>query len=100
MYSSSNNINDIGLIETTTQILYSRGVGPACLPFVYLANTFVNSSVDVAGWGSVSGREPYSNTLKKATVKVISNSVCKSTAPNITSSQMCILSPLVLVLVE
>lgn len=86
-------MNDIGLIETTIPILYSRGVGPACFPFDYTTQSFQNSRVEAVGWGTTAFAGPTSNILKKATLTVISNSQCNTSYPNISSSQMCTYTP-------
>lgn len=89
MYKSTSQDYDIGLIETTTQILFSRGVGPACLPFLFTSQSFENTSVEAAGWGTTSFAGPTSSTLKKVSLTVISNTKCGQSYPQISHSEMC-----------
>ncbi|CAD7089370.1 unnamed protein product [Hermetia illucens] len=92
-YDPSTNQNDIALVFTQTNIEWSRGVGPACLPFLYSYATFDGLDVEIAGWGTTSYGGPTSTVLMKATTTVASNSNCQSVISGLTSSQMCTYSP-------
>ncbi|KAG4065023.1 hypothetical protein HA402_004146 [Bradysia odoriphaga] len=94
MYKSTSQDNDIGLIETTTQILFSRGVGPACLPFLFTSQSFENTAVEAAGWGTTSFAGPASSNLKKVSLTVISNTKCgQSYSQIISQSKLCTYTP-------
>ncbi|XP_067633465.1 venom serine protease [Eurosta solidaginis] len=81
--------NDISLLQTAQNIEWSLGVGPICLPPT-ASTTFTYKYVDVAGWGTQSFAGPTSNSLMKANLIVIDNSVCQQryNVP-IYASQMC-----------
>ncbi|XP_037825788.1 venom serine protease [Lucilia sericata] len=85
--------NDIALLVTTTNIEWSRGVGPICLPSDANANNnFAYNYVDVIGWGTTSFAGPTSSTLLKVHLMVQSNSACQQAYQGITTiypSQMC-----------
>lgn len=90
-YSSTTNLNDIGLVETQTSILFSRAVAPVCLPFYYSSADFAGQVVTATGFGSTSFGGPSSNVLLKVNLNVLgnTNTQCKGTYPSISSSQMC-----------
>lgn len=44
-------LHDIGLVWTDNPLTFSRGVGPACLPFKFDRVTFDGAQVIAAGWG-------------------------------------------------
>ncbi|XP_037043228.1 venom serine protease-like isoform X2 [Bradysia coprophila] len=88
-YSTETDVNDIGLVETGKEILYSRAVSPACLPFYYTSSTFNGTTVTASGWGSTEYGGPISDVLLKVDLKVLSNAQCRAKYPDVTSSQMC-----------
>lgn len=81
--------NDIALLRTTTDMEWSNGVGPACLPFNYDPTTVPGTKVDVAGWGTLSfgGTQPHK--LQKVTLDVVQNGVCSSKVSNLYPTQLC-----------
>lgn len=81
---------DIAIYGTSTDIVYSRGVAPACIPWNYQNTAFPGYKVDVTGWGSTTFGGPPSTTLRKVTLDVITNAACSAqTSRNILSTQMC-----------
>ncbi|XP_055837857.1 venom serine protease-like [Episyrphus balteatus] len=88
-YNATNNLNDISIIVTRGNIEWSSGVGPVCLPLDQLNNPFDYTKVDVVGWGTTSFAGPKSNTLQKASVNILPNSVCQNIYPNLQSTQVC-----------
>ncbi|KAG5679195.1 hypothetical protein PVAND_008782 [Polypedilum vanderplanki] len=52
-YNNPQNANDIGIVKTSNYIRFTRGVGPACLPFLY-EGFFVpdGSTLTAVGFGS------------------------------------------------
>jgi len=94
-YSNITNLNDIGLVESSTTILFSRAVAPACLPFFYTSADFSGQIATATGWGSTSYGGPSSNVLLKVNLNILSNTnaQCKATYPSIASSQMCTYTP-------
>ncbi|KAJ6642022.1 Venom serine protease [Pseudolycoriella hygida] len=90
-YSNITSLNDIGLVETTNTILYSRAVAPVCLPFYYTSADFAGTVVTATGWGSTSFGGPSSDVLLKVNLDVLSNSntKCTTSYPSIAASQMC-----------
>jgi hypothetical protein len=49
MYNSLSVAHDLAIVETFKGIPFSSKVGPACLPFKYVNNDFVGSTVNVLG---------------------------------------------------
>lgn len=94
-YSNTTNLNDIGLVESKTSIVWSRAVAPVCLPFFYTTADFSGSTVTATGWGSTSFGGPSSNNLLKVDLSVLSNSntKCLGSYPNVAASQMCSYTP-------
>lgn len=89
-YTESTTGYDIALIETFLDIIYSRGVGPACLPWFYVGTSFMNYNVDIVGWGTTEYAGVMSTTLKKVTLKVVPNSDCsQALRENVYDNQMC-----------
>lgn len=87
-YSTTTNLNDIGLVETINTIVWSRVVAPVCLPFLYTAADFAGQIVTATGWGSTSFGGPSSNVLLKVNLNVLTNTQCATSYPNIAASQM------------
>lgn len=89
----NNQANDIAVLTTETDIIYTRGVGPACLPFLY-ANTFTENQVlFAAGWGSTEFGGPLSSVLLHVGLNVISQAQCSVRYPNVVDSQLCTFTP-------
>ncbi|XP_065367708.1 venom serine protease [Calliphora vicina] len=85
--------NDIAILVTTSNIEWSRGVGPICLPSAANANNnFAYNYVDVIGWGTTSFAGPTAQNLQKVTLMVSDNNSCAKEYQGITtiySSQLC-----------
>ncbi|XP_073846029.1 venom serine protease [Musca autumnalis] len=75
--TSSSTINDISILVTVVPMDWSRGVGPICLPWHQLTDSFAYIQVDVAGWGTLSFAGMKSNTLQKAQLATVENRVCQ-----------------------
>lgn len=89
-YNSNSKQNDIALFMTNKDILFSRGVGPACLPWNYATTSFTGYKVDIAGWGSTSFGGPVSSVLKKVILTTVANSECSSKLQvQMSNTQMC-----------
>ncbi|KAH8245889.1 hypothetical protein KR038_010968 [Drosophila bunnanda] len=83
--------NDIAILVTASSIMWSRGVGPACLPPVGTTQTFSYDTVDVIGYGTTFFAGPVSNSLQKINLMVVNNQDCQTeySDVDIYSSQMC-----------
>ncbi|KAH8390102.1 hypothetical protein KR200_007137 [Drosophila serrata] len=83
--------NDIAILVTASDIMWSRGVGPACLPPVGTTQTFSYDTVDVIGFGTTFFSGPLSNGLQKINLMVVNNQDCQTEYydVNIYPSQMC-----------
>lgn len=68
--------DDIALIKVLQELIFNRGLGPACLPTTYGMNAFDNTNVDLVGYGSTSFGGPLSPSLLKTTVNTIPNYNC------------------------
>ncbi|KAH8285257.1 hypothetical protein KR054_006807 [Drosophila jambulina] len=83
--------NDIAILQTASNINWSRGVGPACLPPEGTIQTFSYDTVDVIGYGTIFFSGPVSNGLQKINLMVVDNRDCQSeySDVNIYPTQMC-----------
>lgn len=89
-YNSQTAANDIAILTTATDIIYTRGVGPSCLPFLYDSAFFNDKALTAVGWGSQTFAGPLSSVLRQVQLNVISNSNCASRGfPNLVNSQLC-----------
>jgi len=89
LYNVQSAANDIAILTTATDIIYTRGIGPACLPWLYDANFFNIQVLQAVGWGSTRFGGPLSRTLRHVGLNVISNSACTVNFPNLVASQLC-----------
>ncbi|XP_077283216.1 transmembrane protease serine 9-like [Arctopsyche grandis] len=81
---------DIALIKTSEDIIYSEQVGPACLPFKFESDYFVNLTVEALGWGTQSFGGIDSDYLQKVGLNVVDQDSCKAILGNvITPRSMC-----------
>jgi len=73
--------NDIALLRTRTAIVWSRHVGPACLPLQQAEDgrklPLAGHQVVAAGWGTTSYGGPQTHRLLKATLDVIDGQRCR-----------------------
>ncbi|XP_052843372.1 venom serine protease [Drosophila gunungcola] len=70
--------NDIAVLITATNILWSRGVGPICLPPVGTTSAFTYETVDVIGYGTIFFAGPTSSSLQKINLMVVTNQECQT----------------------
>lgn len=91
-YSKTTNLNDIAIVRTQKQIIFSSGVSPVCLPFKYYGASFVGIALEAAGWGSTDFGDPKSNALLKVELPVIDPSKCYQTYTNFALTQICTLA--------
>ncbi|XP_046658298.1 CLIP domain-containing serine protease 14D-like [Homalodisca vitripennis] len=82
-YNESINTNVIGLIKLKRKVEFNDLVRPICLPYAeeFQNNDFVNSTVEIAGWGVI-GNDDVKSHLKKAELSVTDLAECRT---NITS---------------
>ncbi|EDV59543.2 venom serine protease [Drosophila erecta] len=92
-YVSDPNVNnDIAVLVTASNILWSRGVGPICLPPVGTNSPFTYDLVDVIGYGTIFFAGPTSTSLQKINLNVVSNQDCQTEYNNVAtiySGQIC-----------
>lgn len=92
-YNAQTAANDIAVLTTASDIIYTRGVGPTCLPFSYTSDFFNDKVLTAVGWGSLAFASPLSPVLRQVQLNVISNSNCASRGfPNLVGSQLCTFS--------
>ncbi|KAL1512637.1 hypothetical protein ABEB36_002199 [Hypothenemus hampei] len=77
-YQEATQYNDIAILQSQTQILFSPNIGPVCLPFRYIHQTFNGAQVYIIGWGQMTFGGSISRVLRKTQVQVISNAQCNS----------------------
>lgn len=88
-YNGETENNDIALLKTSSDIMYSRGVAPICLPFIYATQTFENVAVEVAGFGSTSFGGPTSQFLRKISITVYPNIYCINYYDEVDVNKLC-----------
>ncbi|XP_039436952.1 venom serine protease-like [Culex pipiens pallens] len=88
-YRAQTSVNDIALVRTRDEIVFTRGVGPACLPWQWPTATFNGQIVEATGWGTVDFGAPTSSVLQKVSLNVISNESCRTKMAGVTASQLC-----------
>lgn len=101
--------NDIAIVKTKKQILFSSDVGPTCLPFRYtsedltgkhvtalgiyynLRKELITPLIALLGWGTTEFSGPKSDVLQAVNLTVISTSQCQEALPDnvIHDSQFC-----------
>ncbi|XP_017145892.1 venom serine protease [Drosophila miranda] len=84
--------NDIAVLITAQNILWSRGVGPICLPPVGTTQTFSYQTVDVIGWGTLFFAGPTSAAMQKINLMVVNNQDCQTEYNDVAEiypNQMC-----------
>ncbi|XP_018518341.1 tryptase-2 [Lates calcarifer] len=83
-------VNDIALIKLTKKLTFSDDVRPVSLPSV--DDTFGSSSECwITGWGNVEKDVPLQDpeTLQEVKIPIISQSVCKTQYPDLSSDMLC-----------
>lgn len=88
-YVSGGAINDIAVVKTEGEIVFNNQVGPACLPFQHQPDTFAGSYVEVLGWGAREFGQGPTDTLQKATLRVLTSLQCSKILQNVTTSSLC-----------
>ncbi|XP_046387198.1 venom serine protease-like [Ischnura elegans] len=72
--------NDIAVVKVGTRdsegIAFNDDVGPACLPFRFLTDTFTGDRVTALGWGTTSFGGEESNVLREAFLSVVGIQEC------------------------
>ncbi|XP_058832231.1 venom serine protease 34-like [Topomyia yanbarensis] len=91
-YNMTTKLNDIAIVRTMTEIVFTAGVGPVCLPFKYYGATFVGMELEAVGWGTTDFGEAKSNVLLKVSLPVIDPSKCYQTYANYAPTQICTLA--------
>lgn len=83
--------NDIALVELATEIIYTRGVGPACLPlkFAEVEENFYGREVQLVGWGAMSYGGKFSEVLRKVTLTVMPTEECETKIIWVNSKKLC-----------
>ncbi|XP_068145206.1 venom serine protease [Drosophila tropicalis] len=85
-------VNDIAVLVTVSNIPWSRGVGPICLPPAGTTKTFEYDTADVIGWGTIFFAGPTSSTLQKINLMMVTNTDCQTSyngVAQINAGQMC-----------
>lgn len=88
-FNVATSANDIGLVFTAAPITFNYGVGPACLPFALAANTFAGTAVEATGWGTTTFGGPKVHRLRKVSLDVITNAVCRRSFASLLATNVC-----------
>lgn len=92
-FNMATSANDIALVYTASTVTFNYGISPACLPFPFTANTFAGHQVEALGWGTVDFGGPRVQSLRRVTLDVITNTVCRRSYGNLQGTQMCTFTP-------
>ncbi|KAH8245824.1 hypothetical protein KR038_003530 [Drosophila bunnanda] len=89
--------NDIALLRTRSPIVWSRHVGPACLPLQPAESgrklPLAGHQVVAAGWGTTSYGGPQTTRLLKTTLDVIDGQQCRSSGVSLPPHTFCTYTP-------
>lgn len=88
-FSVATSANDIGIVFTSSSIAFNYGVTPACLPFPFASNSFAGNSVEATGWGTTSFGGPTVKRLRRVTLDVITNVVCRRSFGTVQATNIC-----------
>ncbi|XP_032786100.1 serine protease 44 [Daphnia magna] len=94
-WSRSTKYNDIAILILASPVVYTTTVSPVCLPQQGSTNDqeFIKEASSV-GWGTIREGVFFSSTaLQHTTVKILDNSQCKESYPNIIGSMLCAIAP-------
>lgn len=70
--------NDIALVKVGDEgVSFEKNVGPVCLPFRYITDSFTGERVSALGWGTTSFGGEQSDVLREAFLSVISIQRCR-----------------------
>lgn len=88
-FNVATSANDIGLVTTASTIAFNLAVGPACLPFQFTGTTFAGTSVIATGWGTTDFGGLVSQKLRRVSLDVITNAVCRRSYPKLQNMNIC-----------
>lgn len=88
-YSEIDQKNDIALVRLAHEIWYTRGTGPACLPFNYTTEYFYNKDVEMAGWGALEYHGKMSKAYRKVTLTVMPTEICAKKIIWVNGEKLC-----------
>lgn len=92
-FNLASSANDIAILFTTSTIAFNYGVSPACLPYAPLnTNTFAGNQVVATGWGTIEFGGPKSNRLRRVSLDVITNAVCRRSFNALQGTNICTFS--------
>uniref|UniRef100_A0A336MVR4 CSON006686 protein n=1 Tax=Culicoides sonorensis TaxID=179676 RepID=A0A336MVR4_CULSO len=92
-YETTEQDNDIALVRVSRDIIFSRGSGPACLPFKFIETTFYDESVQMVGWGTISWGGTLSHVLRKVMVNVMDTDECDKKIVWVNEKKLCTYAP-------
>ncbi|EFX78169.1 hypothetical protein DAPPUDRAFT_305245 [Daphnia pulex] len=77
-YNAGNYANDIAIVTLDVPVIFSKTVGPVCLPPASTdPDQYTDQHAVTLGWGTTELGNPSSATLQQATVHMLSNSLCR-----------------------
>lgn len=88
-FNVATSANDIALVFTASPIAFNYGVSPACLPFAFAGNTFAGNPVQATGWGTTSFGGTRVQRLRRVSLDVITNAVCRRSFSAIVATNIC-----------
>ncbi|XP_063698056.1 venom serine protease-like [Culicoides brevitarsis] len=88
-YETTEQDNDILLLKLTREIIFSRGVGPACLPWKFVNYNFYDDDVQMVGWGTTTWHGQLSQVPRKVTLKVMDTDICDKKIVWVNEKKLC-----------
>ncbi|XP_043267434.1 venom serine protease-like [Venturia canescens] len=80
---------DIAIVTIDGQFTFNQVIGPVCLPFQYLEESFSNKKTDILGWGADSSVNGPLNVLMKAMVTITTQATCRAQYPGTSDRHIC-----------
>lgn len=88
-FNVATSANDIALVFTASPISFNYGVSPACLPFAFAGNAFAGNPVQATGWGTTSFGGQRVQRLRRVSLDVITNAVCRRSFSSLLPTNIC-----------
>ncbi|KAI9554652.1 hypothetical protein GHT06_019925 [Daphnia sinensis] len=92
-WDPATNNNDVAILTLSSPVPYSATISPVCLPPQGSSDQFVNREAAIIGWGTVEEGGSQPAVLQQSTVKIIANTKCRSSYPDITTGMLCAAAP-------
>ncbi|XP_059351329.1 uncharacterized protein LOC130696997 [Daphnia carinata] len=92
-WDPATNNNDVAILTLSSPVPYGATISPVCLPPQTASDQYVNREAAIIGWGTVEEGGSQPAVLQQSTVKIIANTKCRSSYPDITNGMLCAAAP-------